>query len=54
MALLAGVYDGDLQKMLPKLVDKPTQERMLGFRADYELLKEDGLLMKYVLWNSQQ
>ena len=54
MALLAGMYDSNLQKMLPELTDEPTQERMLGLRADHELLREDGLLMKHVLWNSQQ
>lgn len=52
--LLVGMYDGDLQKMLPEMSDEPTKERMLGLRADHEFLKEDGLLMKYVLWNSER
>lgn len=54
MVMLSGVYDGDLQKMLPEVRDEPTEERMLGLRADHELLRDDGLLMRYVLWNSQQ
>lgn len=51
---LTGIYDGDLQKMLPDLKDEPTEQRILGLRADFELLKQDGLLLKYVLWASQQ
>lgn len=54
MQLLAGVYKGDLQKMLPRLSDESMEKSMFGPRADAELLKEDGLLMKYVLWNSQR
>ena len=50
---LTGLYDGDLQKMLPELEDEATDQRMLGLRADYKLLKQDGLLMRYVLWDSQ-
>lgn len=50
---LTGVYDGDLQNMLPEMEDKPTKERMVGLRADYELLREDGLLMKYILRTSE-
>ena len=54
MVPLVGQYDGDLQKMIAEMKDEPTEERMLGLRADYELLKQDGLLMRYVLWSSQQ
>jgi hypothetical protein len=54
MVQLTGIYDGDLQKMLPELNDEVSEDRMFGLRADYELLKEDGLLMRYVLWSSQQ
>ena len=52
--VVTGSYDGDLQNMLPEMKDEPTEERMLGLRADYELLREDGLLMQYVLWSSGQ
>lgn len=54
MVLLAGVYDGSLQAMLSLIKDEPSKERMFGLRADYEFLKQDGLLMKYVLWDSSQ
>ena len=54
MMLLAVGYDDDLQRMLREIKDEPSKERMLGLRADYELLKEDGLLMRYVLSSSQQ
>ena len=54
MVLLAGVYDGDLQKMLAELKDEPSKERMFGLRVDWELLKQDGLLMRYVLWSNGQ
>lgn len=47
-------YDGDLQAMLVELKDDAGEERPLGLRADYEFLKQDGLLMRYVLWSSQQ
>lgn len=53
MVMLTGLYDGDLQVMLESIVDEPTEEKMLGLRADYELLKKDGLLMRYVLYSSQ-
>ena len=53
MAMLVGSYKSDLQAMLPDLKDEPTEERMFGLRADYELLREDGVLMRYVLWNSE-
>ena len=54
MVQLTGIYDGDLQKMLPELIDEVSEDRVFGLRADYELLKEDGLLMRYVLWSTQQ
>lgn len=50
---LVGDHDGDLQEMLPKLKDEPTGQS-LGLRADFELLKQDELLMRYVLWSSRQ
>ncbi|KAK3709356.1 hypothetical protein LTR37_010917 [Vermiconidia calcicola] len=50
---LAGLYDGDLQNMLPELKDEPTKEKMFGLRADYELLRQDGLLMKFILSSNQ-
>jgi hypothetical protein len=53
MVLLAGVYEGDLQKMLVGTKSEPSKDRPLGLRADYEFLKQDGLLMRYVLWSSQ-
>jgi hypothetical protein len=34
--------------MLQVLEDKPSEARPAGLRADYELLKEDGLLMRYL------
>jgi predicted type IV restriction endonuclease len=34
--------------MLQVLEDKPNEDRPAGLRADYELLKEDGLLMRYL------
>ncbi|KAK5175200.1 uncharacterized protein LTR77_000337 [Saxophila tyrrhenica] len=52
MTLLVGMYDGDLQKMLAEIKDEPSEARIFGLKADYELLKHDGLLMKYVLWSS--
>lgn len=54
MLSLTGVYDGDLQKMLEGMRDEPSADRPLGLRADFELLKQEGLLMRYVLWSSQQ
>ncbi|EMC95095.1 hypothetical protein BAUCODRAFT_25209 [Baudoinia panamericana UAMH 10762] len=49
MLSLVGEYDGGLQKMLADMVDVSTDERPLGLRADWELLKEGGLLMRHVL-----
>jgi hypothetical protein len=34
--------------MLQQLVDEPGGERILGLRADYELMKQDGLLMDHL------
>ncbi|KAI7199341.1 hypothetical protein KC316_g3330 [Hortaea werneckii] len=42
-------YKGDLQQMLSVLKDEPSHERPLGLRADWNLLKQDGLLMRHVL-----
>lgn len=46
---LACAFDGDLQKMLGGLKDESTEEKMLGLRADWDLLKQDGLLMRFLL-----
>lgn len=46
---LAGAHDGDLQQMLRVLQDEPSEQRPFGLRADVELLRQDGLLMRYVL-----
>ena len=54
MVLFAGVYDGDLQNMLTLIKDETSKERVFGLRADWELLKQDGLLMRYVLWSNGQ
>lgn len=53
MVLLTGAYDGNLQEMLRRIIDEQSNERPLGLRADHGLLKEDGLLMRYVLGSSQ-
>lgn len=37
-----------LETMLQALEDKSSEARPMGLRADYELLKEDGLLMRYL------
>ena len=50
MLNLADKHKGDLQQMLSVLKDEPSDERPLGLRADWSLLKQDGLLMRYVLW----
>ena len=49
---LAGAYDGDLQTMLVEAKDEATEQRPLGLRADWELLKQDGLLVRYVMWST--
>lgn len=53
MLSLTDEHDGDLQRMLAVLEDQPSHERPLGLRADWEFLKEDGLLMRHVLWSSK-
>ncbi|TKA32752.1 hypothetical protein B0A50_00977 [Salinomyces thailandicus] len=53
-ALFADEHDGDLQRMLAVLEDQPSHERPLGLRADWEFLKEDGLLMRHVLWSTAE
>ncbi|KAI7536353.1 hypothetical protein KC331_g11529 [Hortaea werneckii] len=50
MLSLADKHKGDLHQMLNVLKDEPSGERPLGLRADWSLLKQDGLLMRYVLW----
>ncbi|KAI7133453.1 hypothetical protein KC352_g30889, partial [Hortaea werneckii] len=50
MLNLADKHKGDLQQMLNVLKDEPSDERPLGLRADWSLLKQDGLLMRHVLW----
>ncbi|KAK4540647.1 hypothetical protein LTR36_008978 [Oleoguttula mirabilis] len=52
MLSLTGVYDGDWQTMLAELKDELSAEKPLGLRADFELLKQDGLLMRHVLWSA--
>jgi len=54
MLSLTGQHDGNLQEMLGELEDESSDERPLGLRADYELLKEDGLLMRYILWATEE
>jgi hypothetical protein len=39
---------GSLETLLQALEDKPSEARPTGLRADYELLREDGLLMRYL------
>jgi len=39
---------GSLETLLQNLEDKPSEARPAALRADYELLKEDGLLMRYL------
>jgi hypothetical protein len=39
---------GSLDTVLQALEDRPSEARPTGLRADYELLKEDGLLMRYL------
>ena len=50
---LAGGYDGDLQNMLAEAKDEASEQRPLGLRADWELLKQDGLLVRYVMWSTE-
>jgi len=39
---------GSLETMLQALEEKPSEARPAGLRADHELLKQDGLLMRYL------
>ncbi|KAI6829490.1 hypothetical protein KC340_g9720 [Hortaea werneckii] len=50
MLSLTDKHKGDLHQMLNVLKDEASDERPLGLRADWSLLKQDGLLMRYVLW----
>lgn len=47
-----GRHGGDLGDMLQDVDASPSDERPYGLRADYELLKQDGLLMKYVTYTT--
>lgn len=42
--------DGSFEIMLQLLEKVPSEARPAGLRADYELLKQDGLLMRYLNW----
>ncbi|KAF2724103.1 hypothetical protein K431DRAFT_310435 [Polychaeton citri CBS 116435] len=42
-------YGGDLQHMLAEVRDEPSEERPWGLRADAELFREDGLLVRYAV-----
>jgi hypothetical protein len=42
---------GSLETMLQALTDEPSEARPVGLRADYELLKQDGLLMRFLVWS---
>lgn len=46
--------DGNLEKALDQLRDTPSEERVLGLRADHEFLRREGLLMRFVMWQSQR
>ncbi|RMX98739.1 hypothetical protein D0868_09925 [Hortaea werneckii] len=47
MLSLADKHKGDLHQMLSVLKDEASDERPLGLRADWSLLKQDGLLMRF-------
>lgn len=47
-------HDGDLNNALKGLKDEPSEERMLGLRADCGLLGREGLLMRWVVWESRK
>lgn len=47
-------YHWDLQEMLLRISARVSDERPLGLRADCELLKSDGLLVRYVQFASEQ
>jgi hypothetical protein len=46
-----GGCGGSLETMLQAIVDEPSEVRPVGLRADYELLKHDGLLMRFLVWS---
>jgi hypothetical protein len=46
-----GDCGGSLEIMLQVLTDEPSEARPAGLRADYELLKYDGLLKRYLVWS---
>ncbi|CZT17258.1 uncharacterized protein RCC_03091 [Ramularia collo-cygni] len=48
-ATLVGRYDGSLGDMLAHETGVATEDDPLGFRADVELLKTDGVLMRYLM-----
>nr|POE66003.1 hypothetical protein CFP56_57693 [Quercus suber] len=43
-------YRGNLQALLMDLQETGNEDRPLGLRADWELLKADGLLARFVRW----
>jgi hypothetical protein len=43
---------GSLDTMLQALVDELSEARPAGLRADYDLLKNDGLLARYLNWSA--
>lgn len=47
-------FQGNLQTMLARMEDGISEERPLGLRADWSLLDQKGLLMRYVVWSSRQ
>jgi hypothetical protein len=49
-----GKCGGSFEKMLQQLKDELTTERPLGLRADYGLLKQDGLLMGYLQYSAPE
>ena len=51
---LEGCHNGDLSAMLAEIKDERSDYRLLGFRADHELLKADGPFVKYLTWLSRQ
>lgn len=46
--------DGSLERTLKELKDEPTPERVLGLRADAELLRKDGLLGRWIVWETSK
>lgn len=47
-------YSWNLQEMLVHISQEASDERPLGLRADYELLKDDRLLVRYVQFANSQ